>query len=103
MNYLVKRNEYILKLLLNKDAKGIDEEKYGVVLAELAVSNHIDDICAYIYYALDREFKEKKKVVSSEKILKSLTTSYCIIKAYEFIKYLEDLSNHQYEHDTFAR
>ena len=105
MNYLTARNNVILSLLLNKDAKGIDENKYSHVIAALGLEKNVFDICAYVYHAKERELTKERSIPLEEKVLRSLTTSYCIDKAYEFVIYLENM--HEYAHDIerefFAR
>ena len=105
MNYLVRRNNIVLSLLLNKDAKGIDENKYSHIITALGLEKNIFDICTYIYHEKEQELQKDRKMPSEEKILKSLTTPYCIEKAYEYVLYLENM--HEYAHDIerefFAR
>ena len=100
MNYLTARNNVILSLLLNKDAKGIDEEKYAEVIALLGLEQNIDDMCAFIYQSKKKELCLEKRL-TDEKVLKTLTTPYCIEKAYEFVIYLNYI--HHDENKSRAR
>lgn len=82
------KNE-ILCILLNKDAKNIDQEKYQEVICALAMNNHVNEICNYIF-EVTRKKKEKKPVYH-------LSTGKCVELAYEYLMYLQNM--HEYAHE----
>lgn len=87
-------NNYILDKILRERTADIPETEYRAVISQLEVGYYVDDICKYILSAGRKTCLERYGVLSFAQLLRLLDSKFCVEKAYEYVRFLQN--NHEY-------
>ncbi|MBE6154078.1 MAG: hypothetical protein E7163_00675 [Firmicutes bacterium] len=85
---------YIMYQMINKNEE-VEETKYSEVIKLLDYKVHNDDICSFIMKSALEKIISKGINPTNNEILDVLTASFCIEKAYEYSRYLQNLHEHE--------
>ena len=86
--------KYIMYKILNKEEE-IEENKYNEVINLLNYKVHNDDIISYIMRSALEKIVGKGINPTNNTILDVLTTTFCVDKAYEYARFLQNFHEHE--------
>ena len=92
---------HVLRMLLSEKPEDVSEKVYQDVIKYVAIYTH--ELCSYIFRSVEYNCISEGIILNDENILSKLTPSYCILRANEYLKYLENQHEYAHECEELAR
>lgn len=96
-------NNYIISKILEGNSAGIDEAKYSAIIAEIDKGLLKSDICKYILSCAINACSGNDNCITFAKLLNMLASKFCVLKASEYMEYLQNSHEHIEEIETIKR
>lgn len=99
----MKVNDIILTAILRGADTVTDEVKYSTVIGELSREINNDAICKYILSCAINICSKNWNCITFKRVLESLTSQFCIEKAYEYLEFFQNSHEHLEEIEYLGR